>query len=63
MGTLKTHSRSNNEEELENIEDRRDKLKGKLWMKRVESLLENKGKKGNVLQCCSECGKVYSKKL
>ena len=50
-------------EELENIEDRRDKLKGKLWMKRVESLLENKGKKGNVLQCCSECGKVYSKKF
>jgi len=44
--------------ELESIEDRRDKLKGKLWMKHVEKLLENKQ---NVLQCCSECGKIYSK--
>ena len=47
-------------EELEQIEDHRDKLKGKLWMKRVESLLE---KPGNVLTCCSECGKVYCRRF
>ena len=45
-------------EDLEKIEDRRNKLKGKLWMKRVESLLENKS---NVLNCCSECGKIYNR--
>ena len=44
--------------DLEKIDDRRDKLKSKLWMKSVEKLLENKK---NVLQCCSECGKIYSK--
>lgn len=46
--------------ELERIEDRRDKLRGKLWMKRVESLLE---KPGNVLVCCAECGKVYCRRF
>jgi hypothetical protein len=45
-------------QDLEHIEDRRNKLKGKLWMKHVEVLLENKK---NVLQCCSECGKIYCK--
>ena len=46
--------------ELEQVEDKRDKLRGKLWMKWVERLLEQKG---NVLVCCAECGKVYCRRF
>ena len=46
-------------EELDSIKEPRDKLLGKLYMKKLEAMLEAKG---NMLRQCECCGKLFTER-
>jgi hypothetical protein len=49
-----------NDEDLEAVRDKKDKLCSKMYMKKLQDLLDDEASK---LQCCCHCGKLYTAEL
>jgi hypothetical protein len=49
-----------NDEDLEGVRDTKDKLCSKMYMKKLQELLDDEAAK---LQCCCHCGKLYTAEL